>query len=137
MSKTNMWKICMNEQIDKRSRTDSRSELQYSHPCVLINLIIVATCVVKHKQWRISKGHKSRPGRCRSPPCVRQKLSRQLSWHRSTAASYHQCKWVIIVIMMMIGVIVVLLIMIMVIVILMIVMVITMIMLVVMIVKIS
>ena len=34
----------MIEQIDKRSRTDSRIELHGSHPCVLINLIIGATC---------------------------------------------------------------------------------------------
>ena len=108
MSKTNMWKICMNEQIDKRSRTDSRSELQCSHPCVLINLIIVATCVVKHKQWRISKGHKSRPERCRSPPCVRQKLSRQLSWRRSKAASYHPYHTRLVIVMVVMVVVLIL-----------------------------
>ena len=102
-------------------------------------LIVVDTFVVKHKQQTMAKLKRtmSRPERCRSPPCARQKLSQQLSWRKSTAASYNQCKWVIIEIVMMISVIVVLLIMIMVIVILMIVMVITMIMLVVMIIKIS
>ena len=65
-------------------------------------LIVVYTFVVKHKQQTMAKLKRtmSRPERCRSPPCVRQKLSRQLSWHTSTAASlsYHPYHtWLVIV----------------------------------------
>ena len=73
-------------------------------------LIVVYTFVVKHKQQTMAKLKRtmSRPERCRSPPCVRQKLSRQLSWRRSTAASYHPYHTRLVIVMVVMVVVLIL-----------------------------
>ena len=73
-------------------------------------LIVVDTFVVKHKAQTMAKlqGTMPTPERCRSHPCVRQKLFRQLSWHRSMAASYHPYHAMLVIVMVVMVVVLIL-----------------------------